>query len=136
MFIKINRVRQYLWRSVDQAGHLLNILVQSRSDAKAAKRFMAQLMKKQRRVPRVLITDKMRSCPVAHGELMRSAGHRAHKGLNNRAENSHQTARQRERAMKDFRTPDQPRSSCPSSVRSHRTSDLAMLTAASYARWA
>jgi putative transposase len=90
---------------VDQDGNVLDILVQSRRDAKAAKRFMAKLMKKQRRVPRVLVTDKCRSYRPAHRELMGSVEHRSHKGLNNRAENSHQPTRQRERAMKYFRSP-------------------------------
>jgi putative transposase len=105
VFIKVNGVRQYLWRAVDQDGHVLDILVQSKRDAKAAKRFMAKLMKKQRRVPRVLVTDKCRSYGPAHRELMGSVEHRSHKGLNNRAENSHQPTRQRERAMKGFRSP-------------------------------
>lgn len=105
MFIKVNGVRQYLWRAVDQDGNVLDVLVQSRRDAKAAKRFMAKLMKKQRRVPRVLVTDKCRSYGPAHRELMGSVEHRSHKGLNNRAENSHQPTRQRERAMKGFRSP-------------------------------
>lgn len=104
MFIKVNGVRQYLWRAVDQDGSVLDILVQSKRDAKAAKRFLAKLMKKQRRVPRVLVTDKLRSYGVAHRELMPSVEHRSHKGLNNRAENSHQPTRQRERAMKYFRS--------------------------------
>jgi putative transposase len=103
--MKVNGVRQYLWRAVDQDGNVLDILVQSKRDAKAAKRFMAKLMKKQCRVPRVLVTDKLRSYGVAHRELMSSAEHRSHKGLNNRAENSHQPTRQRERAMKYFRSP-------------------------------
>lgn len=90
MLIKINRVRQCPWSAVDQAGYLLGILVEARSDAQAAKRFVAQLMKKQRRAPRVLIPDKMRSFPATHCEFMCSAEHCAHKGLNNRAENSHQ----------------------------------------------
>ena len=102
VFIKVNGVRQYLWRAVDQDGHVLDILVQSRRDAKAAKRFMARLMEKQRRV---LVTDKCRSYRPAHRELMPSVEHRSHKGLNNRAENSHQPTRQRERAMKGFRSP-------------------------------
>ncbi|MDH6146059.1 transposase-like protein [Kitasatospora sp. GP30] len=97
-------MRQYLWRAVDQHGNVLDILVQSRRDAKAAKRFMAKLMKKQRRVPRVLVTDKLRSHGVAHRELMPSVEHRSHKGLNNRAENSHQPTRQRECAMKGVRS--------------------------------
>jgi putative transposase len=105
VFIKVNGVRHYLWRAVDQDGNVLDILVQSKRDAKAAKRFLAKLMKKQRRVPRVLVTDKLRSYGVAHRELMSSVEHRSHKGLNNRAENSHQPTRQRERAMKYFRSP-------------------------------
>ncbi|KIZ15056.1 IS6 family transposase, partial [Streptomyces natalensis] len=105
VFIKVGGVRQYLWRAVDQDGNVLDILVQSKRDAKAAKRFMAKLMKKQRRVPRVLVTDKYRSYGPAHRELMGSVEHRSHKGLNNRAENAHQPTRQRERAMKYFRLP-------------------------------
>ncbi|MFE7431057.1 IS6 family transposase [Streptomyces sp. NPDC057545] len=104
VFIKINGVRRYLWRAVDQDGNVLDVLVQSRRDTKAAKRFMAKLMKKQCRVPRVLVTDKLRSYGAAHRKLMPSVEHRAHKGLNNRAENSHQPTRQRERAMKGFRS--------------------------------
>ncbi|MFI6063265.1 IS6 family transposase, partial [Streptomyces sp. NPDC051286] len=104
VFIKINGKRRYLWRAVDQDGNVLDVLVQSRRDAKAAKRFMAKLMKKQCWVPRVLVTGKLRSYGVAHRELMPSVEHRAHKGLNNRAENSHRTTRQRERAMKGFRS--------------------------------
>jgi putative transposase len=88
-----------------QGRNVLDILVQSKRDAKAAKRFLAKLMNKQRRVPRVLVTDKLRSYGVAHRELMRSIEHRSHKGLNNQAENSHQPTRQRERAMKYFRSP-------------------------------
>jgi transposase-like protein len=104
VFIKVNGERQYLWRAVDQHGNVLDILIQSKRDAKAAKRFLAKLMKKQRRVPRVMVTDKLRSYDVAHRELMPSVEHRSHKGLNNRAENSHQPTRQRERAMKGFRS--------------------------------
>lgn len=105
VFVKIGGERRYLWRAVDQHGDVLDVLVQSRRDAKAAKRFMAKLMKKQCRIPRVLITDKLKSYGVARRELMASVEHRAHKGLNNRAENSHQPTRQRERAMKFFRSP-------------------------------
>ncbi|MFH8520142.1 IS6 family transposase [Streptomyces gelaticus] len=104
VFVKINGVRQYLWRAVDQDGNVLDILVQSRRNTKAARRFLAKLMKKQQRVPRVIVTDKLRSYGTAHRELMPSVEHRSHKGLNNRAENSHQPTRQRERAMKGFRS--------------------------------
>ncbi|WP_406466571.1 IS6 family transposase [Streptomyces hirsutus] len=104
VFIEANGERQYLWRAVDRDGNVLDILVQGTRDAKAAKRFLAKLMKKQGRVPRVLITDKLRSYGVAHRELMRSVEHRRSKYLSNRAENSHQPTRQRERAMKGFRS--------------------------------
>jgi putative transposase len=61
-------------------------------------------LKKARSVPRVVVTDKLRSYSAAHREVMPSVEHRSHKGLNNRAENSHQPTRQRERAMKGFRS--------------------------------
>jgi putative transposase len=77
--------------------------VQSRRDKAAARRFLLRLMKKTRTVPRVIVTDKLRSYSAAHREVMPSVEHRSHKGLNNRAENSHQPTRQRERAMKGFR---------------------------------
>ncbi|PBI84543.1 Transposase IS66 family protein [Rhodococcus erythropolis] len=105
VFVKIGGIRKYLWRAVDQDGNVLDVLVQSRRNAKAAKRFFGKLMRKQARVPRVLVTDKLASYVVAHRELMPSVEHRRSKYLNNRAENSHQPTRQRERAMKFFRSP-------------------------------
>ncbi|MFE7332568.1 IS6 family transposase [Streptomyces sp. NPDC057565] len=104
VFIKINGELKYLWRAVDQDGNVLDILVQSRRDKAAARRFFRRLMTKTRAVPRVIVTDKLRSCGAAHREAMPSVEHRSHKGLNNRAENSHQPTRQRERAMKGFRS--------------------------------
>jgi putative transposase len=89
---------------VTAPGNVLDILVQAKRDGKAARRFLAKLMKKQCRVPRVLVTDGLASYGVAHRELMRSVEHRTSKYHNNRAENSHQPTRQRERAMKGFRT--------------------------------
>jgi len=102
---KINGQTYYLWRAVDQAGNVLDVLVQSRRNAAAAKRLMRKLMKKLQCVPRVLITDKLKSYGVAHRELMPSVEHRQSKYLNNRAENSHQPTRQRERAMQRFKSP-------------------------------
>nr|WP_157596874.1 IS6 family transposase [Streptacidiphilus rugosus] len=104
VFVKINGERHYLWRAVDQHGDVLDILVQSRRDKAAARRFFRKLLKKQGRVPRVLVTDKLRSYGAAHREVMGSVEHRQSKYLNNRAENSHQPTRQRERAMKGFRS--------------------------------
>ncbi|MEV0695820.1 IS6 family transposase [Streptomyces sp. NPDC050388] len=104
VFVKINGVRQYLWRAVDRDGTVLDILVQPRRDAKAAKRFLAKPMRRQQRVPGVMVTDKLRSYGTAHRELMPPVEHRSHRGLNDRAENSHQPTRQRERATKGFRS--------------------------------
>jgi len=78
--------------------------VQSRRDTRAAKRLLRKLMKRQCRPPRVMITDQLASYGAAKRELMPSVEHRKHKGLNNRAENSHQPTRQRERQMKRFKS--------------------------------
>ncbi|MFJ8856483.1 IS6 family transposase [Streptomyces sp. NPDC102437] len=104
VFIKINGEQKYLWRAVDADGTVLDILVQNRRDTAAARRFFRRLLKKTRTVPRVVVTDKLRSYGAAHREVMPWVEHRSHKGLNNRAENSHQPTRQRERAMKGFRS--------------------------------
>jgi len=74
---------------------------------KAAKRLLRKLLKKQGRAPRVLITDKLRSYAAAKRQIMPGVEHRQHKGLNNRAENSHQPTRRRERIMKRFKSPRQ-----------------------------
>ncbi|WP_457456074.1 IS6 family transposase [Streptomyces sp. TE5632] len=104
VFIKINGGQTYLGRAVDQDGNVLDILVQSRRDTAAARRFFRRLLKKTCSVPRVVVTDKLRSYGAAPREVMPSVEHRSHKGLSNRAENSHQPTRQRERAMKGFRS--------------------------------
>jgi putative transposase len=104
VFIRANGEWKYLWRAVDQDGIVLGILVQGRRDKAAAGRFFRRLLKRTCAVPRVIVTDKLRSYGAAHREVMPSVEHRSHKGLNNRAENSHQPTRQRERAMKGFRS--------------------------------
>src|SRR3954452_24137086 len=96
-----------LCRAVDQDGFVLDVLVQSRRDKKAAKRLLRKLLKQQCRAPRVMITDKLASYGAAKGEVMPSVEHRRHKGLNNRAENSHQPTRRRERQMKRFKSASQ-----------------------------
>ncbi|WP_435798687.1 IS6 family transposase [Streptomyces prasinus] len=104
VFLKIDGEQQYLWRAVDADGNVLDILVQNRRDTAAAGRFFRTPLEKTRTVPRVIVTDKLRSYGAAHREVMPSVEHRCHKGLNNRAENRHQPTRQRERAMKGFRS--------------------------------
>ena len=102
--IKIAGVKHWLWRAVDQTGMVLDVLVQSRRDKQAAKRLLRKLLKKQMRPPRVMITDKLASYGAAKREIMPRVEHRQHKGLNNRAENSHQPTRRRERQMKRFKS--------------------------------
>jgi putative transposase len=96
--------KHWLWRAVDQHGVVLDILVQSRRNAKAAERLLRKLLKKQGMAPRVMITDKLASYGAAKRAVMPSVEHRQHKGLNNRAENSHQPTRRRERIMKRFKS--------------------------------
>jgi len=102
--ITISGVKHWLWRAVDQTGTVLDILVQSRRDTQAAKRLLRKLLKKQARPPRVMITDKLARYGAAKCQVMLSVEHRKHKGLNNRAENSHQPTRRRERQMKRFKS--------------------------------
>jgi putative transposase len=104
MVVTIAGKKHYLWRAVDQDGFVLDALVQSRRDKKAAKRLLRNLLKKQGRAPRVMVTDKLRSYGAAKKEIMPGVEHRQHKGLNNRAENSHQPTRRRERQMKRFKS--------------------------------
>ena len=89
----INGTTHYLWRAVDQHGNVLDILVQSRRNAVAAKRFFRKLLKGLRYVPRVIVSDKLAGYQVAARELLPSVTHRRSKYLNNRAENSHQPTR-------------------------------------------
>jgi putative transposase len=104
VMVNIAGVTHWLWRAVDQTGMVLDVLVQSRRDKDAAKRLLRKLLKRQCRTPRVMITDKLASYGAAKREVMPSVEHRKHKGLNNRAENSHQPTRRRERQMKRFKS--------------------------------
>ncbi len=88
--LTIAGVKHWLWRAVDQNGLVLDIVVPSRRDTKAARRLLRKLLKRQCRTPRVMVTDKLASYGAAKREIMPSVEQRAHKGLNNRAENSHQ----------------------------------------------
>jgi putative transposase len=104
LVLKICSVKHWLWLAVDQSGMVLDALMQRRRDKRADKRLLRKLLKKQMRPPRVMITDKLASYGAAKREVMPSIEHRQHKGLNNRAENSHQPTRRRERQMKQFKS--------------------------------
>jgi putative transposase len=98
--IRIAGATHWLWRAVYQAGMVLDVLMQSRRDKRAAKRLLRKLLRRQCRAPRAMITDKLASYNEARRELMPGVEHRRHRGLNNRAENSHQPTRRRERQMR------------------------------------
>jgi putative transposase len=105
VFIKIGGKTHYVWRAVDQDGNVLDILITSRRDTRAATRFFRKLLTGLEYVPRVVVTDKLGSYQAARRTVLSSVEHRQSKYLNNRAENSHQPTRQRERAMKRFTSP-------------------------------
>ena len=105
VFLTIHGERHYLWRAVDQEGNVLDILVQRRRDKKAAKKFFRKLLKGCQYVPRVVITDKLQSYGAAKREILPGVEHRQHRYLTNRAENSHQPTRQRERRMQGLKSP-------------------------------
>jgi putative transposase len=104
VFLKINGRLHYLWRAVDQDGDVLEILVQTSRDKKAAKKFFRKLLSGLRYVPRAIVTDKLRSYSAAKAELLLSVEHCQQKYQNTRAENSHQPTRLRERVMRRFKS--------------------------------
>src|SRR6202171_1105806 len=119
VFIRIQGVQHYLWRAVDQDGVVLDILVQPRRDAKAAKRFFGRLLKGLQYVPRVIVTDKLRSYGVAQRQLLPKVEHRQSRYLNNRAENSHRPTRRRDRQMQRFKSQAQAQGFFPAHVFIH-----------------
>jgi putative transposase len=104
VYLKINGKTQYIWRAEDQDGNVLDILVQSRRNKKAAKRFFRKLLKGLHYVPRVIIPDTLKSYEAAKREILPGVEHRQHKGLNNRAENPHQPTRLHEKKMRRFKS--------------------------------
>src|SRR4029434_5497782 len=104
VFLTINGKRHYLWRAVDQDDNVLDILVQSRRNKKAAKKFFRKLLKGLQYVPRVIITDKLKSYGAAQREMLPGVDHRESRYLNNRCENSHRPTRQREYRMQGFKS--------------------------------
>ena len=103
-FVRIQGRRRYLWRAVDQDGDVIDVLVHSRRDRRAATRFFRKLLKVQGRTPRRLVTDKLRSYAAAHRTVMPSIVHSTPQYENNRAEVSHQPTRQREGQMRRFKS--------------------------------
>jgi len=104
VFVSINGKRMYLWRAVDSEGEVLDILVQSRRNKRAALKLMRKLLKKQGFVPDAFVTDKLPSYGAALGDLGLSKRHYFGGRKNSRAENSHLPVRQRERRMQRFKS--------------------------------
>ncbi len=105
MVIVIRQKRYWLWRAVDNEGEVLDFLVQRRRDAKAARKLMKKLLKKQGFAPTRIVTDKLRSYPAAFRAIGLAAEHDRGLRANNRAENSHQPVRRRERKLQRFKSP-------------------------------
>jgi putative transposase len=109
VFLKLQGEPYVLWRAVDEHGTELDVLLQKRRDKAAAKRFFKRVLRSHP-VPTKIVTDQLRSYPAAKAELPELAGVKhvfvkAAARVNNRAENSHQPTRRRERQMQGFRDP-------------------------------
>ncbi len=104
MVVRIAGKRMYLWRAVDHEGEVLDMLVQRRRDKRAALRLIRKLLRKQGFVPRLLTTDKLGSYGSAFRHLRLTCPHEQGLRANNRAENSHQVVRRRERKMQRFKS--------------------------------
>jgi len=109
MFVTLRGEPYLLWRAVDEHGAELDILLQKRRDRAAAKRFFKHLIRSCP-VPRKIVTDQLRSYPAAKADILELANVKhvfvkAAARVNNRAENSHQPTRERERRMRGFRDP-------------------------------
>jgi putative transposase len=104
VFVKINGKQHYLWRAVDQDGEVVDVYLQARRDGAAAKRFLKKLLRSHGGEPRKIVTDKLRSYGVAHRELIPEAIHSTQQYENNRAEQSHEATRVRERGMRKFKS--------------------------------
>jgi putative transposase len=135
--LTIDGRRHCLWRAVDQDGLVLDILVQGRRNQDAAERFLRRVLEGEEQAPRVVVTDKLASYQPALKRVLPHTEHRRHKGLNNRAENSHRPVRKRERVLQRFKSPEhaqrflEPFSALCNHFRPRRTSSPPSSTASS-----
>ena len=97
VLVSVAGKKHWLWRAVDQEGYVLDEILQTRRDGKAAVRLLPRLLNKQGVAPKRIVTDKLGSYVAARRKIMPAVEHRSHRGLNNRAENSHLPFRRRER---------------------------------------
>jgi transposase-like protein len=104
VYLRIDGQMVYLWRAVDAEGEVLDVLVQTRRNKLAALKLMRRLLKKYGFVPEKLVTDELRSYAAAASHLGLAKRHERGRWRNNRAENSHQPTRRRERKMQGFKS--------------------------------
>ena len=104
VFVKINGKQHYLWRAVDQDGEVVDVYLQAKRDGATAKRFFKRLLRSHGDEPRKIVTDKLRSYGVSHREVIPEAVHVTDQYANNRAEQSHESTRVRERGMRKFKS--------------------------------
>src|SRR5210317_2188769 len=109
VFVKINGKPHYLWRAVDQDGEVVDVNLQAKRDGATAKRFFRRLLRSHGSEPRKIVTDKLCSYGVAHRELIPETIHTTQQYENNRAEQSHEATRLRERGMRKFKSVKQAR---------------------------
>jgi putative transposase len=121
VFVRIRGKLHYLWRAINQHGNVLDVLIQSRRNTKAAKRFFRKLLKGLCYTPKVIVTDKLGSYAAAKREIMPGVEHRQSRYLNNHCEVSHQPTRRRERHMRRFKSARQAQQflSIDSSIHNH-----------------
>ncbi|MEQ9470641.1 MAG: IS6 family transposase [Roseitalea porphyridii] len=105
VFMKIGGRQHYLWRAVDSEGEVVDVLLQSRRNTTAAKKFLRHAMRVRLATPQTVVTDKWQPSMTAVRLVTPSAENLVGKRLNNRAENSHQPTRRRERKQQRFKTP-------------------------------
>ena len=104
VFVKINGKQHYLWRAVDQDVEVVDVFLQARRDGAAAKRFFKRLLRSHGGELRKIATDKLRSYPVAHREVMSGVIHETDRYANNQVEQSHEATRVRDRGMRKFKS--------------------------------
>ena len=104
VFVKINGKQHYLWKAVDQDGEVVDVYLQARRDGAAAKRFFKRLLRNHGGELRQIVTDKLRSYPVAHREVLPETIHVTDRYANNRVEQSHEATRMRERGMRKIKS--------------------------------
>ena len=104
VFVKTQGKQLYLWRAVDQDGEVVDVYLQSKRDGVTAKRFFKRLLRSHGGEPRKIVTDNLRSYGVAHREVTPDTIHGTSQYANNRAEQSHESTRVRERGMRRFKS--------------------------------